>query len=63
MGMKVDEGFHEQVTTLESKFGDATAALAKGDLSGLHKALTTIVNVANVLLTVIGALNAAKVRK
>lgn len=63
MGMMIDDGFHEQVATLNNKFTDATTALAKGDLTGLQKALSTIVKVANVLLTVLGAINAAKAKR
>lgn len=64
MPMMIDaEEFHESVATLENRFTDATNALAKGDTAGLKKALTAIVKVVNVLLTVLSALDAAKGKK
>lgn len=63
MEPRIDESFHEQVASLDNHFSTASAALAKGDFSGLKKSLTTIVKIANVLLTVIGALEGARAKK
>lgn len=63
--MKVDltDGFADEVQELTTQFDTAALALQKGDFTALTRALTVIVKVATVLLTVLGALNSAKAKK
>lgn len=63
MKIDVSDGFADEVKLLTSQFDTAARALQKGDFSTLTRALTVIVRVATVLLTVLGALNQAKAPK
>lgn len=63
--MKIDlsDGFTDEVAALEAHFENVTTSLQRGDFTTLKRALTAIVKVANVVLTVLTALESAKAKK